>query len=264
MKVLRLIILASVLITGMQSCYFSYHEDSFCISGRGNIVSEEIFVDDFNAIVNQTVVDVIIEQGDVQSVEIEGHQNMIDEMKLSVNDDQLFIGLQNKCYNDFRLTVYITVPDLKEIKLQSTGDVEIGDFNHLSSLHLSLSSTGDIIGTGVLEIDNTLEIDGNSTGDVLLEVYTNEVLTDISGTGDINLSGSCTYQNIDMSGTADYKAYDLESELCDVRCAGTGDAKVNVSDELNVTIRSTGDVYYIGSPTINLTNTGVGDLIKAQ
>jgi hypothetical protein len=86
----------------------------------------------------------------------------------------------------------------------------------------------------------------------------------LSGTGDHVFEGSCVYQDIDMDGTADYSAYDLESEICDIICDGTGDAKLNVSEELNVSIKSVGDVYYIGNPTITINDTSIGNLIDAN
>lgn len=255
-----LLITATILLLGVQSCYFAFN-DGPCLEGFGPIVTEEFDFETITAITNETVIDIEIEQGDEQSVVVEGHENMIQEVYLNVINDELRIDLRDNCYKNFKLKVYITVEDLEALYLESTGDARLGDFE-VDELAIHVSSTGDVKGTGELEIEKFLEIHSSSTGSTSLEVYTEDIFVDASSTGDITLSGSCSYQSIEMDGTADYKAFNLESEICDVHNSSTGDAKINVSDELNVTITSTGDVHYMGNPKIDYRNSGVGDLIN--
>lgn len=262
-KSILLIATLGAFLLGTQSCFFAFN-DAFCQSGSGNIIKEEISLEDFQNITSLTVVDIEIEQGDSQTVIIEGHENMIDELYLSVINEELRIDLKDDCYNDFRLKVYVTIPVLKKLKIESTGDVELGSFKNLDNLSIEISSTGDVIGDGVLEITEKLDIEISSTGDIKLDVYTQDINIDLSSTGNLALKGSCNTQDIYMDGTADYFAYNLESEICYIENDGIGDAKVYVSDELDVRISSVGDVYYIGEPTVKEYNSGPGNLINAN
>lgn len=260
---IKLIVIALALLAGTQSCYFHIN-DGFCLSGSGNVVSEEFTLSEFTEVENQTVVDVEIVQGDEQKVVVEGDQNIMDQLQMNVHGNELSIDLRDGCYNHFELKVYITVPYLEKVSVKSTGDVFIDDFDGLDYLTLKTSSTGDIIGTGVLEVDNVLELRTSSTGNIDLEAYTYDLNASISGTGDITLVGSCKNQDVEMNSTGKYKAYDFESENCTIRVSGTGDAKLNVSEQLDVHISSTGDVYYLGSPRVDVTDNGVGDLVHVD
>ncbi|MBN2805481.1 MAG: DUF2807 domain-containing protein [Prolixibacteraceae bacterium] len=261
MKKLSLFIVSIALIAGTQSCYF-HLDDNFCMSGYGSIISEDITLDDFYSVTNYTVVDVEIVQGDEQSVTIEGHENMLDQLQLVVRNEELSIEMKNHCYNNFRLKLYITVPELDKVALKSTGDLYLGTFEQNGTMELSSSSTGDINGIGYIDGLETLYLSTTSTGDIDLEAYTDEVFVDIHGTGDVRLIGSCFYQSIDMRGTGDYDAEDFESEECDISVRGTGNATIDVHEQLDVSISSTGDVYYYGNPSVSVMDNGVGKLIR--
>ena len=262
-KKIALLTLAIALMAGMQSCYIHF-DDAFCMSGSGYVVTEEFELSNFSMVENQTVVDVEIVQGDEQKVVVEGDNNIIDQLQLYVHGNELSIDLREGCYKNFNITVYITVPYLEKVSVKSTGDVTIDDFEDLDYLTLKTSSTGDIIGTGVLEVSDVLELKTSSTGNIKLEAYTFDLVADITGTGDITLAGNCKNQNVEMSSTGKFKAYDFESENCTIRVSGTGYAKINVSEQLDARISGTGDIYYLGNPRINISDNGVGDLIHAN
>lgn len=263
MKKILLIGITIALLAGIQSCYVHF-DDGFCLPGNGNIVSQDFVLSDFNSIENQTVIDVEVVQGDEQMVTVEGDQNIIDQLELYVHGNELSIDLREGCYKNFNLKIYVTIPDLEQVAVKSTGNVYINDFENLKNLSLSTSSTGDIIGIGTLEVLNLTELKTSSTGNIKLELYTDNLIAEMSSTGNLTLVGSCSDQNIEMSGTGNYKAYDFESETCYVKVSGTGDAKVNVSDKLTARISSVGNVYYMGSPVLSINDNGVGDLIQVN
>ena len=265
MKIRKMLIIISIILfSSMQSCIISINDDSNCMKGTGSIVSEQVTVDPFNAVVNETVVDVEIVQGDSQSVIIEGHQNMIDELDLSVSHGELTVDLRGHCYKNFKLKVYITVPDLTAVTLKSTGDMKLGSFDNIQSLSVGIKSTGDLYCDGTLTIDQLLELESTSTGKIDLDVTTDEIVTYMSGTGNITLSGSCKSQYIELSSTGSYHAFDLDSEDCEVRNSGVGDVKVYVTDNLDVSISSVGSVYYMGDPVVKVNDKGVGKLIHVN
>jgi hypothetical protein len=263
MKKSILIITSVALLALTQACFDPY-QGGICVSGVGEIVKQEITLDPINAVSSETVVDVEIVQGDEQKVVVEGHENMIEELSLSVIDGELKIDLKNHCYNRFNMKVFLTLPDLKSIEVKSTGDVTLGGFSKLSDLELSITSTGDIIGEGQIEVAGLTEIKSKSTGRMELELTTTDLIADLSGTGNVELVGNCTKQTIDMDGTGNYKAFEFESAECDIECGGVGSAKIFVTDELKAVINSVGDIYVKGSPRISIFDNSVGDLISVD
>jgi hypothetical protein len=251
-------ILAVILVTvSMYSCY----DFPLMISGTGPIVTQEFDLTSFDEISAETVIDVEIVQGDTQKVIAEGNENMMNFLELKVINNKLYVDLTHGNFTNFKLKVYVTVPTIKKIETECTGDIYIEGFTGLQSLKLKSSSTGKITSEGTFEINGNLEIVSSSTGNISLIANCEEVKARSSGTGNITIEGSCIFQEVSLSGTGNYNAYDLISEECEVETSGTGDAKVNVSEQLDVTINGVGSVYYKGNPRINVQDSSIGDLI---
>lgn len=265
MKTQILIILCLIVsIAGMQSCIDPYFPVNNCIKGYGQIVSEEIPLNEFNSVISKTVVDVEIIQGDEQKVIVEGHENMIHELELLVYNGSLKVDLNGGCYNNFSLKVYITIPNIETLKVESTGNIKVGEFDNLETLNLFVDGTGDIVSDGPISVDGLLQIETESTGKINFDVTADEVRAYLDGTGNVTLFGSCNSQFIETEGTANYKAYEFDSEFCDVYSDGVGDVKVFVTKTLDVSINSVGSVYYKGNPQIHVYDDGVGDLKRVN
>jgi len=86
----------------------------------------------------------------------------------------------------------------------------------------------------------------------------------LSGTGDFRLQGTTTTLDISLTGVGDVKAFQLNSDICNVGITGVGDVEVFVNDELNVTITGTGTVFYKGHPTITSNITGSGIIVDSN
>ncbi len=83
------------------------------------------------------------------------------------------------------------------------------------------------------------------------------------GVGNFQLSGD--FQDellIALTGVGNVDAYDTEIGVCDIVSTGVGDCRVNVRDELNVTISGVGSIYYRGNPAITQSVSGMGNLIN--
>jgi hypothetical protein len=257
MKTFLLAIATSFLL---QSCIFTIIDSNNCISGKGSIITETYTVSEFSSVVHETVFDIEIIQGDEYEIIIEGHENMIDEVDLSISSrGVLTIDLVGKCYNTFDLKVYVTLPYIESVKLESTGDIFLSGFTGLDDLRILNNSTGTIWCTDYLEIEGKLDIRSKSTGDVDIVAAAHKVNVDISSTGDVTIFGECYEQSVRTSSTGHYKAFDLLSEICSVMSNGTGDAEVNVSNKLSISINSTGDVFYTGSADVFISDNSVGD-----
>lgn len=242
------------------SMYSCYHFP-LCISGSGPIVTQTFELDPFDEIASETVIDIEVVQGNTQKVIAEGNENMMSFIELKVINNKLYVDLRHGSYNHFELKVYVTIPTLKEVELESTGNVYLGEFKNLESLKLYSTSTGNIDADGVFEIEDNLNVKSNSTGNIHISINCDNVDVEANSTGNVTIKGNCNTQNIDLDGTGNYNGFDLYSKECTVTTNGTGDAKVYVSDILDAKIRSVGSIYYKGDPKVYVQDSSIGKLI---
>ncbi|MBK9055838.1 MAG: DUF2807 domain-containing protein [Chloroflexi bacterium] len=108
----------------------------------------------------------------------------------------------------------------------------------------------------VATLDN-LELSG--AGDVeMLHLDGESWSVNLSGAGNITVSGQVDTQTIVISGAGSYNAEDLSSQNASVEHSGAGMAVVQVSDTLDVNISGLGSVEYIGDPAVTQEITGLG------
>jgi hypothetical protein len=230
----------------LSSCYFDFDDDDGgpfnCMEGQGGIVTDELNLPEFYGVKLDIDADVWISQGADWLVEVEGQQNVIDEIETDVKNDIWEIEFDD-CVRDYDpLKIYITMPELDYIKVASSGQVSSGEEWNVPEMQVEISGSGDI-----------------ATG------FSGEKLEgQISGSGDMDLSGDAQFFDFKISGSGDLNAYGLETQNADVVVSGSGDMRIRVLEDLKVKISGSGDVYYKGYPLIDANITGSGDLIDAN
>jgi hypothetical protein len=82
----------------------------------------------------------------------------------------------------------------------------------------------------------------------------------LTGSGNINLAGLVSQQNVEISGSGSYKAGDLDTQQTTAIISGSGNMTLWVKDSLNITISGSGTVDYYGNPRVNQKMTGSGSI----
>jgi hypothetical protein len=215
-------------------------------------VNEKREVSDFNYIHIRDIGELILSQGDRESLVVEAEPELIAKVKTKVKDgklilelgggwlDKLSIGLSD--LSGRRVRYIVTVRELNKLKISGKVDVTAG---RLDSDRLSVG----ISGMGRVDIDN---------------LSAKKLSVEISGRGEFSASGSAIHQDISVSGSADYRAGDLESQSTVIRISGQGNAKVWAVEELDVTISGYGNVEYRGNPSVNQTISGLGSVRQLE
>ncbi len=229
------IALISIIVLFTVSCKWSVG----VVRGSGNIITEERDVSDFSRVHLSGTGDLIISQGDEESLVIEADDNVIPLIETDVFGGELTIRFKRgySFVPNSSMKFYLTVKELDKISLSGAGSIS-GENFEAEELEFEISGAGDI------DFDINAET---------VEVY-------LSGAGDISLSGEVERQKIRLSGAGKYDGEDLESKLCDITVSGVGDATVNVSEELDVNISGIGNVNYIGSPRVEQKISGLGKI----
>lgn len=218
--------------------FTSCDELNDCDKGSGSIITKTIELNDFHSFNLQVSGRVFLKKGETQLVEIEGQENVINQIEDEVKNGEWQIGFRNcmKSYED--LDIYITIPDLEKAAISGSGDVFFQDEFSGDNFDLIISGSGNM--------------DAKVSG--------NELLSSISGSGDIKVAGEIEKQRIVISGSGDVDAFDLSSSEADISISGSGSARVTVSETLDVSIAGSGDVFYKGNPTVDSNISGSGKI----
>jgi hypothetical protein len=82
------------------------------------------------------------------------------------------------------------------------------------------------------------------------KLLTDTLTSKLSGGSRMELNGSVAEQPISLSGGSDYLAGDLKSQTAPLDMSGGGNATLQVTEILNVDLRSGANASYSGSPLI--------------
>lgn len=216
-----------------------------CISGEGSIVSEELTISEFTGIDLVGVANVTITQGEEQKVVVESQSNIINKLKTSVSNAIWKIELENGCYKNFDLNVYITVPNLNKAAISGTGSIQINDFVNQSSLSLSIPGSGDIE-LGEYNLPQTTSINISGSGNIIF-----------------NSSNSSTDNlNINVGGSGNINAFGLVANNCDIDISGSTTCELSITNSLDVNSSGSATIYYKGAPSVHTRINPATNLIK--
>ena len=190
------------------------------VRGSGNVTTEQRDVGAFTAVDVSGIGEVVINQGNTESLTVETDDNIQRLVLSEVRDGTLYLDMQPKTSlsNIPRLLFTVTVRDLKHITLSGAGKISVRAFN-----------------SDQLTIDN-------------------------SGVGALTASGTVREQFVTLSGVGGYDGTALASERATVTVSGIGDAMVNVRDRLDATVSGVGSIEYSGNPEVHTQVSGVGEV----
>lgn len=235
-----LILIALVACLFFQACDGLFDAD--CRRASGDVVTQELVLDDLNSISLEVAADVYISKGPEQVVTIEAQQDVIDELNKDINDRYWDISWRDCLRRHKDIKIFITVPEMEEISISGSGDIVVEDTFTQDAVTLQISGSGSIEG----------------------RFEANTITCSISGSGDIELQGTAELTSISISGSGGVDAFGLTATEATVSISGSGGANVNVSNMLEVSIAGSGDVRYRGIPSINVRISGSGQLIDAN
>jgi hypothetical protein len=205
-------------------------------------ISENRDVSGFNAIEFSTLGKINIMQGDKESLNISGPDNVVPEIITEVRNTTLIIRSKeninfNPLGSDNPLTFTIVVKDLTSLTLSGAGDVQVETLT-TPSLDINMSGAG--------------KVQQN-------QITTDNLSINLSGLGGIDISGQATQATIDISGAGGVNAPDLKTQTANVTISGLGGVTIWVTDQLTGNISGSGSVSYYGNPQTDTSSSGIGD-----
>lgn len=217
------------------------------VVGNGKIASETRNVSpQFTGVHTFGSFDVEIKDGKQDGkIQLNGESNIIALIDVNVVNGILTLKFKNNTSLSYKKSVKIT---LNAQNLES----------------LQLSGSGNITTFGIQKSDN-LNLSIKGSGDIKSNVHVRNLETSIQGSGDITLSGKTDKLKAINKGSGDLLAFDLMAKDVEISKAGSGNTKVNCTGNLNINSAGSGDVHYLGNPTlINSNIRGSGNVKKVN
>ncbi|MGB3619333.1 MAG: head GIN domain-containing protein [Catalinimonas sp.] len=204
------------------------HAGIRCVRGEGAFVTESYALDDFDGVSLALDAQVFINIGPDYLVQVRAQENVLDELELRVRGDELSIGSDRCLRGSPDVEIFVTMPEVELLSVSGSGTIVVDDRFATPDLRLGLSGSGRIAAT----------------------TDAGRIVSNISGSGELDLSGTADEHEVDISGSGKVRAFDLVTERTEARISGSGRAEVNVSEQLIANISGSGEVVYEGTPEV--------------
>jgi hypothetical protein len=189
-------------------------------------------VDSFSAIKVSAGIDLYLEPGTREKVEVVGEQRDMDEIITEVKNGTLHVYRKGKFGFNFNfhnnVEVFVTATTLNGLDASSGSEVK---------------STGTFRGS-------ECRISASSGSEVSLNLEYDKLMADSSSGSEIHLQGKTGKLSVSVSSGSEIKAYELTAGVVQADASSGGEACVNAVSELHANASSGGDINYKGKPQV--------------
>ena len=213
------------------------------IPGSGKIETETREVEEFTRVKVNYPAEVVILQGETESVKIEADDNLLPQLSADVKGETLLIqndvnGWERRVEPSEHIKLTITIRDLQGLDFAAAGVVRVES----------------------LEVED-LEIDLNGAGEIqIIDLQAQSLTARLDGVGSITASGNAEFVSVEVNGLGNFYGEELDSAKADATIDGMGSANLQVREHLTATINGMGSVGYLGSPEVTRRMNGAGSV----
>lgn len=211
------------------------------VEGNGQVVTQTREVAAFDELNSHGSFNIVVTDGNDHAVKVEAEENLQQYVIVEVRDGKLHI--RNKPNVNFHakkdITVHVTAPSLKGVKLSGSGNVK---------------------STNTLNGSPNFEIKSSGSGNVTLSVEATSLIADISGSGNMTLNGKTKELDSKIAGSGNIRAKGLQSDITSIKISGSGNAEVVANEKLSSKIAGSGEVRYWGNASVDSKVAGSGSI----
>lgn len=220
--------------------------DHDTVRGNGNVVTQDRNVESFDEIEMNGGVMVRLKQDSVQSVKVEGDENLLEYIDISVKNGKLLVKQRDNTSisTKERITVYVTAPYIKKF---------------------DLSGATKLIAEGQFAVNAQLDIDLSGASQIELSAKSPIVNIEASGASTVSIGGETRTLNVDGDGASKIKAFELLSENTTVDLSGASSAEVYASVSIKAEADGASHVKYKGGAAdVKQETSGAGSIKKVD
>lgn len=216
--------IALLLLAGVVAAACSTGVDFERVHGSGRIATEKRTVAGFDHISVAGGAEVVVKVTGTESLVVEAEDNLLEVLTVEVVDGELRLGVAS---------------------------------------HVNIEPTRPI----VYQI-SAAKLDGVAiSGSALIEAFsinTDRFDVSIAGSGRVVPFGTVTDLDVTIGGSGRFEGRDLLAQHGSVNVSGSGQALVNVSDDLDASVSGSGHIGYRGEPTIRSSLSGSGSIGRSK
>lgn len=206
------------------------------IEPSGKMITKEVSIKSFDGIHAEGLYELILTQGDKESVKIEADDNLVDLFDVSNDGSTLVISMPRLKDNDIhfsnkkadknlKLKVYVVFKQLKNLDVAVIGNVR----------------SESVVKTAAFNLES------KNVGNVNLRLTADKLTVNNKGVGNITLLGTATNADIKNKGVGAFEGSDLLVQTMNIDNSGIGGASVNVEKDLSIKQSFLGRVSNRGS-----------------
>ncbi|WP_339633208.1 head GIN domain-containing protein [Bizionia echini] len=239
-----------VVLFALFSC--SSEDANDCFQNAGTTIQQTVFVSDFERILVNRDVELILTEAPDFSVIIETGENLLNDVQAVVIGNELQLTDNNTCnmVRDYGTTkIYVSAPNIKEIRNSSQFDVSSNGV--LNYPELKLIS------------ENFNQTDAFTIGDFRMTVNTTNLIVTSNNLSSFHLTGTVDDATIGFySGIGRFEGRDLIAQKVKIYHRGSNDIIVNPIQLLSGDLYGTGNLISVNTPpTLEVTQHYQGRLI---
>lgn len=213
--------------------------DAIGTKAAGDLMTQQFDETDFQGLELNVNAEAEVRIDSVFSVEITCEESVMPYVRASVIGGILKIDFSRNVYDVDDMKIVVSAPSWNYFELNGSGEVYVVDPIEGDLLRM------DVSGSGNIRVNDATFSTANLW---------------ISGSGNLDLSGSGNNLRCHVSGSGDVDARDFPVETADLEVSGSGNIQVQVSEQLDADISGSGDIRYQGNPQINAHISGSGKL----
>ena len=209
------------------------------------IKKETRTVSGFDSLILKGKGELLLTQGGSESVVLEGDDELLSRVNTEVKDGLLTISFKSwldHLLPPSSLKIYVTLKNVHGIRIAGSGTLHAAKIV-TDRLKLETSGSAD------------MKIDDLTADD--LEVA-------LSGTGEFDIAGKVTAQDVQVSGSGKYNTRNLESQIASVQVSGSCDITVNTIVSLELRVSGSALVSYVGNPRLKQRVTGHASIQRIE
>jgi hypothetical protein len=218
---------------------FLISQFTFKASAQDDEKTRAFKVDNFSKISLDGGYKVFLKQGEKTALKVKvSDEDAFDYIDVSSDFSELKVSMKRNYINFDRLTLYITVAELKELRIQGGVKLET---------------------TGYIEADDLdVKVEGGAKIEMKVKIGDLKVV----GEGGVLFDFEGVANNLDarVSGAGHVDASDLKAKTVTFDIEGVGTGSVYATDELWAHIQGVGKIKYSGQPKVHKTIEGIGTI----
>ena len=199
----------------------------------GSIIERNEDLPDFQILKldDNLIADVKIRQeiGTQAKMRINGYENMVDKIAWKIEDKKLVLYAKNnyRLKNRINLTIFITIPEIKGVVVNSFGRVTTENKIKTSGFEVKIDGAGSFYADSL---------------------YCASVSCDLEGAGKITVGGEAQSVRLSVEGVGEIDAENLEALNVHAQLEGIGTIKCYPVDFLDASIEGVGKIVYKNEP----------------